>query len=619
MKQSNMIIRCSICIFCTIVHLNSFSQLFYYGFDKKILLTPKTNEYAIKFKSTSVADNFKQKFSFINKIDSATFVIQNISDVFKNDINIVSVYPVCKVNNQTEIYPTNEIIFKYRDLKDTLLLNATLEKFNVTLKEITPYYIIVETNKQQDVFITANKMYESGVFYYAYPNFIVNAVLSTTIPADQFFNKQFYLYNTGQTINDGHVCTAGIDINATKAWDITKGKTNITIAVIDEGISGNHPDLPNTRQLRLNGSNFESLNGLSVNDPSPLTYHAHGNACAGIIAASHNSEGVAGIAPECKIMPITFPYISGFAFRFANAINFAVTNGAQIISNSWNFRVDDPNYLPVIVDAIQNAITNNRIVVFSAGNFVSQPGYVMFPANVNINGVLAVGACDRNGNQSLYSPTDIELDFVAPSAKGLPGQTSGETNEVWSMDSPNNDGFNPCSSTCDAPSFTGEQLPNSGTNYLSYTGRMGGTSAACPQVAGVAALMLSINPCILPAAIETMLKNSCKKIGSIPYVSGRNNNYGFGLIDAFEAVKLAIQSASIFFKNQTLTGTNIYQASYGIYAGSHPDFPALTGLTTIATNANIIFKATQEIYLGSDFEVQLGAIFEVQPELIVCQ
>jgi|JI6StandDraft_1071083.scaffolds.fasta_scaffold24372_3 subtilisin family serine protease len=333
MKQSDMIIRWSICIFCTIIHLNSFSQLFYYGFDKKIVLTPKTNEYTVKLKSTSVINNFKQRFNFLKTIDSTTFVVQNNADVLKNDMNTLSVYPVCNVNNRTEIYPTNEIIFKYKNLKDTLQLNVTLEKYNVTLKEISPYYIIVETNKEQDVFTTANIMYESGSFYYVYPNFIVNAVLSSTIPTDQFFNKQFYLYNTGQTINDGHVCTAGIDINATKAWDITKGKSNITIAVLDEGVTSNHPDLPNTRQIRLNGSNFESLNGLSVNDPSPLTYHAHGNACAGIIAASHNSEGVAGIAPECKIMPITFPYISGYTNKFANAINFAVTNGAQIISN----------------------------------------------------------------------------------------------------------------------------------------------------------------------------------------------------------------------------------------------------------------------------------------------
>jgi|JI10StandDraft_1071094.scaffolds.fasta_scaffold656091_1 hypothetical protein len=286
---------------------------------------------------------------------------------------------------------------------------------------------------------------------------------------------------------------------------------------------------------------------------------------------------------------------------------------------SWNFYVDDPNYAPVIVDAIQNAINNNRVVVFLAGNFATQPGYVQFPANVNINGVLAVGACDRNGIQSLYSPTDNELDFIAPSHKTYYYQITGETKEVWSMDSPNNDEFNPCSSFCDAPSSLGEQLPNSGINYLSYTGRMGGTSASCPQVAGAAALMLSINPCILPADIETMLKNSCKKIGSIPYLSGRNNNYGFGLIDAFEAVKLAIQSASLFFKNQTLTGTNIYQASYGIYAGTHPDFQTLTGSTSIAANSNITFKAKEEVYLGGDFEVQSGAEFEIIPTQVSCQ
>ncbi|MFK5037028.1 S8 family serine peptidase, partial [Klebsiella pneumoniae] len=75
------------------------------------------------------------------------------------------------------------------------------------------------------------------------------------------------------------------------------------VAVLDQGVTANHPDLPNARQVRLNGSNF--IIGENANDPTPNGNDNHGNACAGIIAATqNNNEGISGIAPNVRIMPI---------------------------------------------------------------------------------------------------------------------------------------------------------------------------------------------------------------------------------------------------------------------------------------------------------------------------
>jgi subtilisin family serine protease len=115
-----------------------------------------------------------------------------------------------------------------------------------------------------------------------------------------------------------------------KHGQFLQGNNNIIIAVLDDGLTADHPDLPNTRQVRLNGSNFGDGD---PNNPSPSGNHNHGNACAGIIGATqNNNEGISGIAPNCRIMPIRIFNSDGSSItqnRLADAINFARTNGAH--------------------------------------------------------------------------------------------------------------------------------------------------------------------------------------------------------------------------------------------------------------------------------------------------
>lgn len=370
-------------------------------------------------------------------------------------------------------------------------------------------------------------------------------------PNDEFFTRQFYLHNTGQVIADGHTGTRGADIKAPEAWAVTQGNACITIAVLDNGISANHPDLPNARQIRLNGSNFADGD---PNDPSPRGFQAHGNHCAGIVAATQgNGEGISAVAPNCKIMPIRIFNTDGPgipAADLARAILFAKNNGADIISNSWGYTgITNPNHIPAIVDAIgQSTVTgrNGRgcVVVFASGN----DNVVSFPSNVTISSVLTVGASDRNDAKAVYSATSDPgsgnnqlIDVVAPSHRAYPNQIAGETLEVWSIDTEEANGVtgvNPWPNVPGRmpPPQIGEQLPGAGTNFLSYTGRFGGTSAACPQVAGIAALMLSINPNLSPQQVFDIITGSADKVGGYGYSNGRSNELGFGRVNARSAV-----------------------------------------------------------------------------------
>ena len=255
----------------------------------------------------------------------------------------------------------------------------------------TKIYEALNISKNDDIIEVANKLYESGNFEFAYPNIICNAELFNTIPNDPYFQYQVTCHNTGQAFN-GHSGTSDADIDAPEAWDISTGSSNIIIAVLDEGVTPDHPDLPNARQVRLSGSNFGSGD---ANDPSPTENDNHGNSCAGVIGATmNNSQGITGIAPNCKIMPLRWDDATT-SDEMADAIEFAVDNGANIISNSWGYSTSNKNYIPAIVSAIKYAINNGVVVVFAAGNTArhyscNDDGYVTFPANANINGLLTV-------------------------------------------------------------------------------------------------------------------------------------------------------------------------------------------------------------------------------------
>ncbi len=290
--------------------------------------------------------------------------------------------------------------------------------------------------------------------------------------------------------------------------------------------------------------------GTGVNDPSPTGNGNHGNACAGIIAATmDNNEGIAGIAPNCRIMPVRIPFGSVPASVYANAIDFAWQNGAAILSNSWGYNSTNPNFFPVIVTAIQNAVNNGRgglgsVVVFASGNTANHVagnnGNVTFPGNVIVANVITVGASDRFDQQANYSgtsnpasPNNQIIDVVAPSHRACCSQIAGEDFEIWSIDIPGNTGYNPQPAGSCSP---GSQLSNNGANFLNYTGRMGGTSDATPLVAGIAALVLSVSPNLSASAVFDIITCSASDVGGYVYTGGFSNEMGNGRVNAFDAL-----------------------------------------------------------------------------------
>lgn len=322
-------------------------------------------------------------------------------------------------------------------------------------------------------------------------------------------------------------------IGAAKAWKFTRGKRAVVIAVLDDGIDVEHPELranvlrcPDPDEARdLCGRDFYLPDDDADHfNPRPKRFRApfdqmggndvHGTPCAGV--AVGRGPRAYGIAPNCRLLPVKIFHADDFAAesQVADAIRYAATF-ADVVSCSWGGAKS-----PDIEFALQDARRFGRkgkgaIVVCAAGNDgVNEVDYPASDPNA-----IAVGASTDKDELAGYSNRGAQICVVAPS--------SGGTRSIFTTDvSIPGRGFN--------PGKTGD------ANGL-YCDDFGGTSSATPLVAGLCGLMLSLKPQLAPEDVRKLLASTAKKIGpaSAYKANGHSNRYGFGRIDAGKAVAAA--------------------------------------------------------------------------------
>jgi thermitase len=403
-----------------------------------------------------------------------------------------------------------------------------LVQFLPDIPQLPPEYVAKAFGLNQARFLPKLNVYQLGVFpgstveetvsawksipfvAYAEPNYIVHASIT---PNDPLFNQQYALSNAGGTLPlpGSPIGTAGADIKATAGWEESTGSEGVVVAVLDTGIDLLHPDLKD--KVLSNGYNAFN-DDLDASDDN-----GHGTAICGIIGAqTNNSEGIAGVAWDCKLLPVKVLDKDGVGTVdvVSKGIEWAadkVTNGVKVINISWG--VDVPSN--TLRDAIEYAYEKGVVIVAAAGN---TGGAVEFPAAYD-NYVLAVAATDYNDTRLAWSNTGSEIDVAAPGLTILstvPRNFFGVGSEPY--------GYFTLSS--------GPVLPAPGS----------GTSFAAAHVSGLAALIASIKSFLSVDDIMDIIRFSADDINSDTY-PGKDEFIGYGRINIEKAiVPLIITSAA---------------------------------------------------------------------------
>lgn len=288
---------------------------------------------------------------------------------------------------------------------------------------------------------------------------------SSYIPADSGFSKQWYLSR----------------IDLPKAWDITKGSADVTIAVLDTGIKADHPEF---RGRLLPGYDFVN------HDADPSDDNGHGTLVAGIIAASPNQSGIVGIDLNAKILPVKVSNRqgNGSVIDAVSGIYYAIERGADVINMSYS----SYEYSEVEATAIAEAHSKGIVLVAAAGN----DGGDNWSYPASYKEVISVASTNNRDEPSTFSNSGDFIDLAAPGEDII------------------------------GPSYMGGYQVGSGTSF------------SAPIVSGIAGLILAEHRDWNPAQIEWAMELTGANI-----VAGNwNPNYGFGRVNAYGALTVQLPS-----------------------------------------------------------------------------
>lgn len=571
-------------------------EAYYWHKGEKIYLSPISGKKYIVFKNSdeSLIRSKASSYRIISEgpVENVGFKsIENtkILDapyrwaVISGDNNLLSDLPIVYsggfyLNDEgVEVGLSHLCYVKLKDKEDINLLRDYEDSYNFSIigeNEYMPLWITIDCincNPIENSLTISNGLYETGAFDSVQPDLLFEYQLAS-IPNDPLFPNQWNLYNSGQYGSAYN----GIDIKYARSNDMSLGSSDVIVAVFDSGFELTHPDL-NVCSL--------SYNAMTSTSPSVI-YGDHGTACAGIISAkTHNALGVSGIAPFSPVMSISQQfgiYVPNQSQLLANGFSYAKNNGASVISNSWSGGAQSQ----ILEDAMQDALDNGRdgkgcIIVFSAGN--ANNGTVSYPASA-LDDIIAVGAMSPDGKRKSPSTIDGEtwwgsnygtaLDIVAPGVK------------IPTTDRTGSAGYN-----------------TSGDYFLNFNG----TSSACPHVAAVAALVISVVPTLTRQQVVEAILTSTYKLPSYSFSTTKtygtwNQEVGYGLLNAKAAIQKAVGTKTIYYYGRTvsdewesLIGTSIYAGGVTVYSGS-----------------KLSMTASSICQISSPLVVESGASFVIQ-------
>lgn len=464
-------------------------------------------------------------------------------------------------NPQTHLYLTDRLTIQFKPETDKGAIDAIASEFGLQVEKpiegIPNTFVFKLTpNATENPVKIANRLIGRNEVLIAEPEIVVPQEPHYR-PHDPFYPQQWYLNHNG-----GSELVASSHIDVEKAWDITRGDRSIVVAVTDDAIDINHPDFQGTGKI-VAPKDFKEQDFL----PLPgNTSESHGTACAGIAVAEENGKGIVGVAPGCALMPIrTIGFLDDTAIE--QLFDYCIAQDASVISCSWG---PAAVYFPLSLRqraAITRAATQGRqgkgcVILFAAGNAnrpVSGSVYERGWINNILNGptnwlggftihpdVITVSACTSKAKKSAYSNWGTNISVCAPSNNAPPGMWFEQTGYIYTAPA----------ITAPLPGlgvFSADLVGAQGYDSGDFVRTFGGTSSATPVVAGVAALVLSVNPDLTAGEVKRLLQETADKIvdrDADPQLgmklgtydtNGYSQWFGYGKVNAFKAVRAAQQ------------------------------------------------------------------------------
>jgi subtilisin family serine protease len=432
-----------------------------------------------------------------------------------------------------------EVVLRFRPGLSDTKRRRLLKERGLELRRKNPHVpdqiVAVDRARQGPELIdVCNSYAESEDVVFATPNFVSEyrrAARAAVKPPPE----QWHLDNRGLTAGQ----IKGEDVGARKAWRTTQGRGAVVVAVLDDGVDIEHPNLrqriwknPKADAPDRNGRDFFLPDDHPDHyNPRPKEFthpydqmrgnDIHGTPCAGVIAAA--GRGAYGIAFRCRVLPVKIFHADLLAEdeRVADAIRYAALN-ADILSCSWS----GPRSTDVelaLADAGRLGRAGRGAAVFCAtGNDDGRVGYpAAYPD------AIAVGASTDGAVRARYSNYGPEVDLVAPSSGGA------EAIFTTDVENPPGRGFN-------------LGVADRGGEDGLHTNEFGGTSSATPLAAGVGALVLSILSDLSRDELQSLLQETADKIGDPDDYGpdGRSNLFGYGRVSAAKAVAEATRRRS---------------------------------------------------------------------------
>ena len=481
-----------------------------------------------------------------------------------------------KENPQTLVYLTDQVTIQFAPSVEEETRNAIASEHGLQLlKPVNgiPNTFVFHLTPQatENPVKIANRLMGRKEVLTAEPNIVVRQEQHYR-PKDSLYPQQWYLNNAG-----ANQVAASSHISVEKAWDITRGVRSVVVAVTDDGFDLNHPDFQGAGKI-VAPKDFKDQDFLPLPGEEDEN---HGTACAGVAVAEETGSGIVGVAPGCALMPLrTTGFLDDESIE--QLFEWAIQNGASVISCSWG---PAAVYFPLSLRqraALTRAATIGRdrkgcVIVFAAGNAnrpisgtINEQGW---PNNL-LKGptqwlggftvhpdVITVSACTSLSKKSAYSNWG-NVTISAPSNNAPPGMWFEQTGYISTAPEVR-------TALPGLGVLTADRLGAAGYSSNNFTNDFGGTSSACPVVAGVAALVLSANPDLTAQEVRRILQQTADKIvdpdpdpqlafrlGTYD-VNGYSQWFGYGKVNAFKAVQAAKEQRVQQSKpSQVLNGRN---------------------------------------------------------------